>query len=391
MTVKVSKPAINVREELADLRKPTGIAGEAMLRAETPQEQFNLIGAGRRNLIINGAMQVAQRGNSKTATAAGTYLLDRFQAYSGNPSTYGYTVSQETDSPNGFANSLKYNFDDADTSPSTEHSIYHKMEGQNLQQLQKGTSSAKSVTLSFWCKASLAGTYIAELMDNDNSNRHINKSYSISAVNTWEYKAITFEGDTAGALANDAGNSLGITYWLAANSSNTSGTLQTAWGSLSQGNRAVGQTNLGATANNSFFLTGVQLELGKVATPFEHRSYGEELAACQRYFTRLPYVDNAASGYGPLAHGSGYNSSTIYATLVFPTMMRAAPTVTPTGSFRVVYGDQDVTGGQVAMLDTAQGSGLLRYIGGSSFTIGQAAWISMNNDPDGGILMDAEL
>ena len=283
MTVKVSKPAINVREELADLKKPTGLAGEAMLRAETPQEQFQLIGAGRRNMVINGDMRIAQRGTSKTATAAGTYLLDRFQAYSGDPSTYGYTVSQETDSPNGFANSLKYNFDDADTSPSSEHSIYHKMEGQNLQQLQKGTSSAKSVTLSFWCKASLAGTYIAELMDNDNSNRHISKSYSISTVNTWEYKAITFEGDTVGALANDAGNSLGITYWLAANSSNTSGTLQTAWGSLSQGNRAVGQTNLGATANNSFFLTGVQLEVGRIATPFEHRSYGEELAACQRY------------------------------------------------------------------------------------------------------------
>ena len=277
-----------------------------------------------RNMVINGAMQVAQRGTSKTATAAGTYLLDRFQAYSGNPSTYGYTVSQETDSPNGFANSLKYNFDDADTSPSTEHSIYHKMEGQNLQQLQKGTSSAKSVTLSFWCKASLAGTYIAELMDNDNSNRHINKSYSISAVNTWEYKAITFEGDAVGALANDAGNSLAITHWLAASSSNTSGTLQTSWGPLSQGNRAVGQTNLGATANNSFYLTGVQLEVGDTSTDFEHISYGDQLQKCMRYYQNngLTSLDRIYTfQYHPSYKGLQYS---------YFCQMRAAPAITRT-------------------------------------------------------------
>ena len=379
MTVKVSKPAINVREELADLRKPTGIAGEAMLRAETPQEQFQLIGAGRRNLLLNGDMRIAQRGTSKTATAAGTYLLDRFQAYSGDFSTYGYTVSQETDSPNGFANSLKYNFDDADTSPSSEHSIYHKMEGQNLQQLQKGTSSAKSVTLSFWCKASLAGTYIAELMDNDNSNRHISKSYSISAVNTWEYKAITFEGDTVGALANDAGNSLGITYWLAANSSNTSGTLQTAWGSLSQGNRAVGQTNLGATANNSFFLTGVQLELGKVATPFEHRSYGEELAACQRYFHR---IERAATGANTMATGAVSPSSGLFY-IQFPTSMRASPSVTKTGTSYSMY--STASGVQASISNFSISFGPFGTLGGRFLTdkvgdAGNSAWIDLDND-----------
>ena len=294
-----------------------------------------------RNMVINGAMQVAQRGTSKTATAAGTYLLDRFQAYSGNPSTYGYTVSQETDSPNGFANSLKYNFDDADTSPSTEHSIYHKMEGQNLQQLQKGTSSAKSVTLSFWCKASLAGTYIAELMDNDNSNRHINKSYSISAVNTWEYKAITFEGDAVGALANDAGNSLAITHWLAASSSNTSGTLQTSWGPLSQGNRAVGQTNLGATANNSFYLTGVQLEVGDTSTDFEHISYGDQLQKCLRYFERYDYSNTQFVSIG-LA-----SSSTVAYAMLSYSPKRASPSITlpPAGT----------SGGALAFLTSAGG------------------------------------
>jgi hypothetical protein len=314
-------------------------------------------------------MQVAQRGTSKTATAGGTYLLDRFQAYSGNPSTYGYTVSQETDSPNGFSNSLKYNFDDADTSPSSEHSIYHKMEGQNLQQLQKGTSSAKSVTLSFWCKASLAGTYIAELMDNDNSNRHISKSYSISAVNTWEYKAITFEGDTVGALANDAGNSLGITYWLAASSSNTSGTLQTAWGSLSQGNRAVGQTNLGATANNSFFITGVQLELGDTSTDFEHISYGDQLQKCMRYYT-------ATKAFG-VVHSCNSTGSA-FAHVQFPVTMRSTPSISMTytyGNFYVAGSTRTITAFTPQNIDP---KGFQHHLQGSGFVSGNAGHLDAN-------------
>jgi hypothetical protein len=284
------------------------------------------LAGGRRNLIINGAMQVAQRGTSKTATSSGTYLLDRFSCYSGNYGTYGYTVSQSSDAPSGFSNSLKYNFDDADPTPSTEHSIYYSFEGQDLQHLKKGTASAENVTLSFWVKASLAGTYIAELMDSDNSNRHINKSYTISSANTWEYKTITFAGDTTGTLDNDNTASINIAFWLAAATGNTSGTLQTSWGELSQANRAVGQTNLGATANNAFYITGVQLEVGSVATPFEHRSYGEELALCQRYFVRK---FNAAGGNSLRIGTGGWGTSTSGRISVhLATDMRARPTIT---------------------------------------------------------------
>jgi len=324
-----------------------------------------------RNLVINGAMQVAQRGTSKTVTAANTYLLDRFQAYSGNPSTYGYTVSQETDSPNGFSNSLKYNFDDADASPSTEHSIYHKMEGQNLQQLQKGTSSAKSVTLSFWCKASLAGTYIVELMDNDNSNRHISKSYSISAVNTWEYKAVTFEGDTVGALANDAGNSLAITYWLAASSSNTIGTLQTSWGPLSQGNRAVGQTNLGATANNSFFITGVQLELGDTATPFEHISYADQLQKCQRFYYCFEKADSGEHN-GFLA--VSYNANSAYFPIHFPVEMRTSPTFRIGGLWATRLNNNNQFAASPGLQNNSKAGGVY-YTAVSSVPASTAFWV----------------
>ena len=294
----------------------------ALIKLNNRSSEDNAI-HGRRNLIINGAMQVAQRGTSKTATSAATYLLDRFMAYAGNYSNYGYTVSQTTDAPTGFSNSLKYNFDDADTSPATEHSIYYRFEGQDLQNLKKGTASAESVTLSFWCKASLAGTYIVELMDVDNSNRHINKSYSISSANTWEHKTITFEGDTTGTLTNDNSTSLDIAFWLAANSSNTSGTLQTSWGAISQANRAVGQTNLGATVNNAFYITGVQLEVGTTTTPFEHRSYAEELSLCQRYY--LLYVGDQSNAM--VGVGDFWSATQVSAVMQFPTTMRATPSM----------------------------------------------------------------
>ena len=292
-----------------------------------------------RNLIINGAMQVAQRGTSKTATSAATYLLDRFMAYAGDYVNYGYTVSQTTDAPTGFSNSLKYNFDVVDTSPATEHSLYYRFEGQDLQRLKKGTASAESVTLSFWVKASLAGTYIVELMDNDNSNRHINKSYSISSANTWEYKTITFAGDTTGTITNDNSTSIDITFWLAANSSNTSGTLQTSWGALNQANRAVGQTNLGATANNAFYITGVQLEVGDTATPFEHRSYGDELARCQRYYYEL-----GNQNYYPYGLGTGMSSTLARPILKHPVSMRTAPSLSVTNLSNIVIEANILTG-----------------------------------------------
>ena len=120
MTVNVSKPAINVREKLAELDKPTGIAGEAMLRAETPQEQFNLIGAGRRNLLINGDMQIAQRGTSATITATGSSYdaLDRFESYRNSSYAPNFTISRDTTGPAGFSRSLKIDVD-ATATPSS--------------------------------------------------------------------------------------------------------------------------------------------------------------------------------------------------------------------------------------------------------------------------------
>ena len=241
-----------------------------------------------RNLIINGAMQVAQRGTGPFTNASGGYLtVDRFQlsgTMGGN-----FTLEQVSDAPSGsgFKKSFKALAPTGFSSPASTASakIITSLEGQNLQQLLKGSSNALPVTLSFWVKSVVTGTYIFELYDDDN-NRTISTAYSVSASNTWEKKVITIVGDTSGALDNDANSSLSLVWWIGAGSNFTSGTLNTSWASTVTANRAAGQVNAVASNNDAFYITGVQLEVGDTATPFEHRSYGQELALCQRYYQK---------------------------------------------------------------------------------------------------------
>jgi hypothetical protein len=277
-----------------------------------------------RNLIINGAMNVWQRGTSFTGVAAGAYHTDRFQSYNNSNASGESTISKSTDTPDGFGSSYKLQVTTADTSlhSTAEYNLYYKVEGQDLQGLKKGTSDAKSLTASFWVKSSVIGTFVVELMDNDNSNRHISKSYTIDAANTWEYKTITFEGDTVGTLDNDNNNSFHIAWWLGGGAGRTGGTLQTSWGALNQANRAVGQTNVHATVNNTWQITGLQLEVGSVATDFEHKTYAAELAACQRYFQKTE-----AHGRFRAAGGSHISTNTVS----YHTEMRAVPTATKSG------------------------------------------------------------
>jgi hypothetical protein len=227
---------------------------------------------GMKNIIINGDMSIAQRSTSVASiTSTGYNTIDRFQTVASSLGTW--TQSQSTDVPSGqgFATSLKMDCTTADASPSAsdELRIRQNVEGQNLQYLKKGTANAESTTLSFWVKSNKTGTYIAELMDNDNSNKHIGKSYTISSADTWEKKTLTFAGDTSGAFGNDNGDSLSINFWLGAGTDFTSGTLQTSWGSLVQANRAVGQVNLADDTANEWYITGVQLEAGTTASDFE--------------------------------------------------------------------------------------------------------------------------
>ena len=209
MTVRIEKPAINVREELADLRKPTGIAGEAMMRAETPQEQFNLIGAGRRNMIINGDMKVAQRATSVTGFGGGTdayTTVDRWKFDLNGTMSGRMTIEQVDDSPNGVSGkSLKLSCTTAQTSigSSDRIQIQQRFEGQNLQSIGKGTPEAKPITLSFYVKANASFTYGLEFYDADNG-RQITKLFNTTTE--WQRVELTFPADTTGAFDNDQNN-----------------------------------------------------------------------------------------------------------------------------------------------------------------------------------------
>jgi hypothetical protein len=242
-------------------------------------------GVNFRNIIINGDMSIAQRGTSKASIGFEYGTVDRFQTVQGSLGAFTQSQSTTVPSGQGFAKSLKMDCTTADASPSSGDELYirQQIEGQNLQYLLKGTSSAKSLTVSFWVKSNKTGTYIVELFDNDNS-RHINKSYTISSASTWEKKTITYDGDTTGAFNNDNGSSLSLSFMLGAGSDFTSGTLQTSWGASTSANRQVGQVNLADSTSNEWYVTGVQLETGQVASDFEFLPHDVNLQRCERYF-----------------------------------------------------------------------------------------------------------
>ena len=319
---------------------------------------------GRRNLIINGAMQVAQRSTSLSVSSSGYRALDRFYWAANTEDVI--TMSQASDGPDEFANSLKIEVTTAETDLAAgEYALLtQRIEGQNLQGIAKGTSSAKQLTASFWVKGSITGTYIVELFDNDNT-RQVSASYTINSANTWEYKTITFPADTSGAFDNDNNGSLFVQFVIASGTDFTSGTLNTSWASSTNANRWVGQTNVIGTSGATFYITGVQLEVGTVATPFEHRSYGEELALCKRY-----YQANASENSSRVGINDGYvvNGVTHYGTRIFPVTMRAAPTIVTTlnGSSNFNTGTYIAAGSSVDGFRagcTASGTGTGYFLG----------------------------
>jgi len=287
---------------------------------------------GRRNIVINGAMQVAQRGTSFTSVTASAYHLDRFQ-YNLTGTVGASTVTQNTVTDlAGFTKSLKVDVTTADASLASGDrlTLRYAIEGQDLQQVAKGTSSAEQLTLSFYIKATKTGTQIVELFDNDN-DRNCAKSVTINSSNTWEQKTITYPADTTGAFGNDNGSSLLIFFGLACGTDFTSGTLATAWESKINANRFVGQVNHFDSTDNNFEITGIQLEVGEQATPFEHRSFGEELALCQRYYVKsFDYATTPAHNLTAdhEAVCCAFATSNAYgASINFPVEMRATPTL----------------------------------------------------------------
>ena len=305
---------------------------------------------GRRNKVINGAMQIAQRSTSVASITSGDYYVcDRWKLGYGTAGTW--TLSQSTDSPNNFGKSLKMDCTSANTSLSAGSNLQliQFFEGQDLQDIQKGTSSAREITVSFYVKTNKTGTYVVELMDHDNSNRHCSKSYTVSDTN-WNRYTLTFPADTTGALDDDANKSFEVGFWLVAGGTFQGSSLRQTWGTLSQGSRAVGQVNLADSTSNEWYLTGVQLEVGSQATAFEYHSFGEELALCQRYYeTSYPTGYSAGHNFNdvypfntskPISQNYIASDDTTTA-ISYPLMVnkRANPTVT-------IYSAKDGTSGQ---------------------------------------------
>jgi hypothetical protein len=315
-------------------------------------------------------MQVAQRGTSTASITSSNYFTaDRWQNVYVTLGTWTQSVEADAPTGSGFRSSLKMLCTTADASPAAgdAHYMTTKLEGQNIQQFLKGTASAKQFSLSFWVKSNVTGTYIAELNDADNT-RGVSLSYTVNASATWEKKTIIFPADITGTFNNDNGSSLEVDFWLGAGTTFSSGTLQTTWGSMTNANRAVGQTNLAAATSNYWQITGVQLEVGAVATPFEFEDISTTLAKCQRYYQKsydLAIAPATSNTLGGLVFAGSYDaaaSNNSIGFITFKVPMRAAPTVT-------IYGYSPATAGVVSNVqgtNLAAGSGSATQIGEKS-------------------------
>jgi hypothetical protein len=288
--------------------------------------------AAGKNKIINGDMAIAQRSTSVAGITADTtyYTVDRFITRLINQGTF--TQSQESDGPAGFSKSLKMLCTTADASPTggDRIGITQRIEAANLQSLAYGTASAKTVTVSFWVKSNLTGTYILEMF-NLGAAKQCSNPYTISTANTWERKTIVIAGDTATAISGDFTD---LIFWLGAGSDYTTGTLQNTWAANSNSNRAVGQVNLAGTVNNYWQVTGIQMEIGSVATDFQTATgtLQGELSACQRYFWN--FRNNATQAIGVATFISAIQVDTI---VQFPVTMRTAPTLSITTGTNFYY------------------------------------------------------
>ena len=291
-----------------------------------------------RNKIINGDMRIDQRNAGAAVTSSTAYPVDRWITYGATDGTY--TGQQSTDVPTGqgFSNSLKYTVTTADaTIGATQYaSIGQRIEGYNTADLMLGTANAKQFTVSFWVKSSVAGTY-GFALQNTAGDRGYATTYSIASTNTWEYKTLVITGDTTGTWLSDNSIGLRATWGLGIGSTYTVSANNTWEAGIKFG--AVGATNLMATLNATIRITGVELEVGTVATPFEHRSYGDELARCQRYYYKIQ--GDTESDIFAIGYNEG--STEAIGVIDFKVTMRTSPTSVETSGTASDYRVRSIT------------------------------------------------
>jgi hypothetical protein len=350
---------------------------------------------GNRNLVINGDMRFDQRNAGAAVTINVTndiYTLDRFLAY-GQASDGVYTVQQTSTAPTGFTNSLKVTVTTADSSVGAAQYYFlsQRIEGTNVADLAFGTASAKAVTVSFWVRSSVTGTFSGAL-SNGSFNRSYPFNYTISAADTWEQKTVTIPGDTTGTWVTTTARGMALSFDLGCGSNNV-GTANAWAGSEFYG--ATGAVKLISTLNATLYITGVQLEVGSVATPFEHRSYGDELARCQRYCFKWGNTGNPGNAYVRFPMGNSINSTTANVIFSHPVPMRdtARSMVFSASQIQHLAGGS-TTGGYTATLGSDSNSDtstMVTITNIGTFTADRVAPIRFYNDADAYVLFTAEL
>ena len=331
MTVRIAKQPVNLREKLSELERPIGVKGNELMRAETAQDARDFISAGRKNLVINGDMRITQRGtNAQTVGAGGLdgYLIhDRWRINDPNVDTLVVTYENSGGGVAGFRNSARLTCTAAETVGSGERfSFETRIEAKDTVFLGWGSSKPKPITVSFWVKSNLPGKYGVHVRHHDPGNAFV-FPYTINQSDVWEYKTYTIPGDPYGTTNNDTGIGFWIRFMLA--SGNVASSADEKWSTTDGGpNTTPGAVAWGSVTGHTWEITGVQLEVGKIATEFDHRSYGEELALCQRYF--LNPIQNAPGSRStyPIIYASADASSgwTVFQ-VPFPVAMRVPPSL----------------------------------------------------------------
>ena len=344
-----------------------------------------------RNPIINGAMQVAQRGTSGTSLS-GYQAVDRFRTGCGSTNT-SISVTQGTDAPIGFKNSLKYEVTSAAGSVANSSTFNYRVEGQDMSHLEWGTANAKTVTLSFYVKCSQAISSLGGSITNSDFSMTYPFDYGISVANTWEKKEITIEGATTGTWLDTNGIGLDINFNLGSASARLA--TKDVWANtIARGPTGAG--DLVTTVNATWQITGVQLEVGEQATPFEHESFAETLQKCQRYYHKLNSA-NSSGAYYRYMNGRCGNSTSFTGTYHMPVTMRTTPSVGTTGTasnYAINHAQSNTTVTNAPRLGSdGSGSDLVNFDANvaSGLTSGQAAQLMSNNNQTSFISFDAEL
>jgi len=348
-----------------------------------------------RNLIINGAMQVAQRGTSSTSqTTSGYKTCDRFHTAISNLGTW--TIERVNDAPEGFANSLKHTCTTADASPAANDFIIiiYYVEAQDLQILSYGSAAAKSLTLSFWVKSNRTGEASLDILQSDNSLKCFSAGYTINSANTWEKKTIVIPGDTAGVINNDNDRGFQIDWWINSGSTFTGGTHQNVWAAVTNSNRNASNLGVGGAVNDYLQITGVQLEVGSKATPFEHESYGQTLSKCLRYYEKIHV--SGAYGCGVAFAGTAAFCAFRFSKKRDVPNSVTLPSETPgsgAGNTSFLTGDANYPSAFGSFTIGFETEDQIRVLqsGGNGFTAGQAAILWKDSADTGHVRIDAEL